>query len=72
MEKRRAHVAEKRHAARTRCFEDWIVLGRGEMELHKKLALRSDEIKLIKLLRAWNEDSTKHLFNFLDDLKRRR
>ncbi len=51
---------------------DWIVLGRGEMELHKKLALRSDERKLIKLLRAWNADSTRHLVNFLDDLRRRR
>lgn len=50
---------------------DWIVLGRGEMELHKKLALRADERELIRLLRRWNANSTQHLIAFLDELRRR-
>lgn len=51
---------------------DWIVLGRGEMELHKKIALRSDELRLIRLLRRWSADSTGHLVTFLDELRSRR
>jgi len=51
---------------------DWIVLGRGEMEHHKKLALRSDEIRLIRSLRRWSRDSTKHFVTLLDELKPRR
>lgn len=50
---------------------DWIVLGRGEMEHHKKLASRSDERKLIRLLRRWRADSTTHLLTFLGELRDR-
>ena len=48
---------------------DWIVLGRGEMEHHKKLALRSDERQLIRLLRRWRVESTTHLLTFLAELR---
>jgi transcriptional regulator with XRE-family HTH domain len=51
---------------------DWIVLGRGEMEHHKKIALRSEELKLIRLLRHWSGDSTEHLLTFLAGLRNRR
>jgi len=50
---------------------DWIVLGRGEMEHHKKLALRSDERKLVRLLRRWRTESTTHLLTFLAELRDR-
>ena len=51
---------------------DWIVLGRGEMEHHKRLALRSDELKLIRSLRRLSGESTRHLVAFLDELRHRR
>lgn len=51
---------------------DWLVLGRGGMSIHKKMALSADELKLIRVLRRLDADSVRHLVTFLEDLPGRR
>jgi hypothetical protein len=47
---------------------DWIVLGRGEMDVHKQVALRTEELRLIAALRGLGGNCTGQLVAFLDEL----
>jgi len=47
---------------------DWLVLGRGEMELHKAPALRVEESDLIRVIRRFQRNLVVNLTRLLDEL----
>ncbi|MGJ5177975.1 helix-turn-helix domain-containing protein [Bradyrhizobium oligotrophicum] len=47
---------------------DWLILGRGTMNLHKKLALSSEEFELINIFRRMSEPSQERLVMFLKEV----
>lgn len=47
---------------------DWLILGRGEMDIHKTPGLRSREFELIETVRRYPPESVDDLVRFLSRL----
>jgi len=47
---------------------DWLILGRGTMNLHKEFSLSGEELELITIFRRMNEPSQEKLVMFLKEV----